>query len=664
MTVKLNAVILPYEHFQSANKVLNELLPVDYFLAKELTLAVVSHIEDKLNNSDVDTVFHLVVALSQALRQGHSCLPIHTVANICFGKACDEEGNVTHQGFHFSNEKTLTELLSSLMLTPNDQQLLVFSSRALYLKRYYQFEQEVQQTLLKRTRTHDNYSLADIEATLAELFPSAQTPTDAEQREIDWQKVAVANALNKNFTVIAGGPGTGKTYTVTKLLAAIVRLHQKQQAQIPANSQTTHAETMPLNFALVAPTGKAAQRLSESITNAVTQFQGQIAQDVLAAIPTQAQTIHRLLGFIPNKLDFKHQQDNRLALDFLLVDEASMVDLALFTRLLRALPEHCQMVLLGDADQLPSVALGSILADIAPRPHSGFSKTNQAYLKQVSHFSLAVAKKSPLDHLTFLQRSRRFDGEGGIGQLAKAVIAGEVNTSWHLLQQAQAGQIPELDFQPLATKPYTSTNLAKQLIPYFTQYYLPLFTCDSIKQAFELLAKFRVLTPTRVGGQGIEQINQYCREFLIAQGVISKQQWFYHAMPIIVNENNHKLGIYNGDVGMLWQQENGSLMAVFEQLATAENNYQQIKTILPARLPKFEPVYAMTIHKTQGSEFEHVLMLTPDNAEHQLLSRELLYTGITRAKKQLTVFSEAAVWRQGVERAVSRYSNLSLNQTS
>ena len=648
-----------YANFQQAEQQLNELLPVDYFLAQEVTSALVSAIEQQSENVSVQShhqqiLFHAIIALSQSVQQGHTCLPLTVIANTRFGFASDPDGNISKQGYLFP---TLTELLSALSdfkLAHNDDQLLVLSGKNLYLRRYYLFEQEVNQELRKRIVNNTLYSTADIEKVLTLLFP--QTSTDVESKqEIDWQKVAVANAINKNFSVIAGGPGTGKTYTVTKLLAALVMLEQS----VKQENQATNADNT--RYALVAPTGKAAQRLSESIQQAVQQFSGVIDEQVLAQIPTEALTIHRLLGYIPNSPNFRHHQNNLLAIDFLLIDEASMVDLALLTRIFRALPEHCKIVLLGDADQLPAVAVGNVLADIAPRPHPGVSKTNAQYLKAVTGFELIPVKKCAADHLTFLMKSRRFDGEGGIGKLAKAVIAGDSQTSWQLLTESTTrssdSQVQLLSVQSENNSPAQQKQNSHYLADFIRQYYMPLFRSNSISEAFTVLHQFRILCATRKGPQGVEFINEQVLQYFQTRGLITSQQGIFHAMPILITENHHKLGIYNGDVGIIWRNSSGHLMAMFEN----SNETTGYKSIIPSRLPKYESVYAMTIHKTQGSEFSNVLMVLPENSDNKLLSRELLYTGITRAKQHIAIVSQANVWRYSVENKVVRYSHVSIS---
>ena len=666
---------LPYRTFSQAQQTLANIEPVDYFLAKELTPALLTYAEKNevshFSQQQITTLFHLLIYLNQALQAGHTCLPLKNCVHIRLGFECDQDGVISKQGFTFGELTELDTLLSELLVSPTDNNLVVYHNGCLYLRRYYLFEQELTAQLSQRISTIEHYTHQQIKLVIAQLFPEDEQLTEP---EIDWQKVAVVNAINKNFSVIAGGPGTGKTYTVTKLLAALVML-QKNAQGIEACQQT--------RYALVAPTGKAAQRLSESLKNAVQQFQGNIEQDILACIPTSSQTIHRLLGYLPNQPNFKHHQDNLLPLDFILVDEVSMVDLPLLTRLFRALPEHCKVVLLGDADQLPSVAVGSVLADIAPRPHPGFSKQAVSYIEDIIAVKLPkekIAKANTTinaDYLTFLEKSRRFDGQGGIGLLAKAVINGEAATSWQLLKQAEFAK------DDLALLPKQQLSLITGSLPNFIEtcikhYYQALFQCETPQQAFALFAKFRILTATRKGQTGVETINEQVLQYFINLGLIHKNTTLFHAMPIMVTENHHKLGVYNGDIGFIWRDSQGQLMAVFEEMPEDtledsnegnhegmhknihQNSEQGIRWLLPTRLPNFEPVYAMTIHKTQGSEFEQVMMLLPDNADNQLLSRELLYTGITRAKKHISIASSASVWSHGVERQVNRYSQLSV----
>ncbi|WP_019029003.1 exodeoxyribonuclease V subunit alpha [Colwellia piezophila] len=743
MTKAVNEPV--YKHFNQVKQVIQGVEAIDYFFAKEMNTALT--LGKVLDEGQQKNLFHMFLALSASLRAGHSCLPLSEIAEQHWAKGfpvqstavsasiseqsddsdnsaqakneelaatqqlTEQQVTLSHAGFVFAPLTQLQALLTGLAIQATDQQLLVLNNDNLYLRRYFYFETELEQAITLRLAPQGHYDNDHIEQCITALFPNEPSLASGQHNEapleIDWQKIAVANAINKNFSVIAGGPGTGKTYTVTKLLAALLML--EQTSLTAKNEQEHRPRQSALNIALVAPTGKAAQRLSESIINAVSGFKGLIDDNILAEIPTQAQTIHRLLGVLPNSPNFRHHEDNRLAYDVVLIDEVSMVDLPLMTRIFRALKDNAKVILLGDADQLPSVAAGSVLADIAPRPHGGYSLDNEKYLNQVCQLSNNQISeafsgqsqysdgKSKVDYLSFLMKSRRFDGKGGIGLIANSVIRGDVKSSWQLLKNSQESQSSTSQHSP-SQLTLAQGELGSWLAPLVKQYYQPIEYCASVSDAFDLLAQFRVLCATRKGDYGVESINEVIKGYLGKNNAPfqQNQQVLYHGQPIMINENDYRLGLYNGDIGILWrvfdQTGKAHLMACFEdsaeagstantqtdtntdskgdrQVNTDETPQPGIRKILPSRLPKFESVYAMTIHKTQGSEFSHVAMVLsatvsePHKAQRgsKLLSRELLYTGITRAKKQLTIAANQRIWQQGVTAQVKRHSGLRLS---
>ena len=263
------------------------------------------------------------------------------------------------------------------------------------------------------------------------------------------------------------------------------------------------------------------------------------------------------------------------------------------------------------------------------------------------------------DCVTFLMKSRRFDGKGGIGRIANYVIKGQYQESWQLLKESSEVTSNAIDSEQ---KQLTLLNGSVEawLAPLVSQYYQPLSECKNIADAFDLLAKFRILSSTRKGPQGVENLNALVIEILRNKKAIPYKNFaassdLYPTQPIMISENDYRLGVYNGDIGLLWRNSQGHLMAVFEN-ASGEYDW-----IMPSRLPKFETVYAMTIHKTQGSEFDHVAMVLPEQKDNKLLSRELLYTGITRAKSKLSIASAEGIWQSGVSQQVIRYSGLALD---
>ncbi|MCH8497218.1 MAG: exodeoxyribonuclease V subunit alpha [Marinobacter sp.] len=557
---------------------------------------------------------HTLMATSQSLQQGHACLHLARWS----GQPVNDG---SEQPFVMPVLPEWLDRLSKLPLRPEDHTPLVFEHQRLYLRRYWQFETELAAALKQRLQSLAVPDVSRSREMLDTLFPRAP-----EQTEPDWQKVAAANALFQAFSVVAGGPGTGKTYTVTRLLACLIDcLGQGQPERLVVR--------------MAAPTGKAAQRLAESVSLAKVQLHDLVPRPVLDAIPDQGSTLHRLLGVIPHSLQFRHHQDHPLALDILVVDEVSMVDLPMMARLFRALPAQCRVILLGDANQLPSVAAGSVLADLAGGAHPGYSEGRIAQLASLGiHLEQSAAGLG--DHLSLLRRSRRFDGEGGIGRLANAVLNGAAVESMAILHSGLA------DLHWIEDDRFSSV-----LANWVEAYYRPIPQFEDVPAAFEALAQFRILSPVRNGPRGVDAINR-----MVVARVNPTGKSFFRGQPIMITRNQYELGLYNGDIGLIWPDDQGQLMAWFPE-------GEDFRPMAPGRLPEHETVYAMTIHKTQGSEFTRVAMVLPESP-HPMLSRELLYTGMTRAKTYLEICGSETVWCGGVEQQVLRHSGLALRLAS
>ena len=463
-------------------------------------------------------------------------------------------------------------------------------------------------------------------STLDQLIP--------QQYCLNWQKVAAALAACQPFCVISGGPGTGKTTTVTRLLAMLVELGVKAK-QVP-------------DIKLVAPTGKASARLTESIGGALGDLN--CSEEIRNLIPTQAGTIHRLLGVIPGSPDFRHHAENKLHLDILVVDEASMIDLSLMQRLLDALPDHAQVILLGDRDQLASVDAGSVLGDICTAADGGYSSEQNRILEQLTGFDMAPwqgkSEQAIKNRFCLLRKSYRFDARSGIGTLASAVNRGDLSD----IRQTFANK----DFQDIQQHELTDSHYDRMIASAADGYkhYL-----DAIAQKLgerEIIKRFnqfRLLCALREGRYGVDGLNEAIRAQLSRSNYLPSSGLWYTGRPVLITQNAHGLNLYNGDIGIALPDDNGKLKVVFELPDGT------IKHLLPSRLPEHQTVFAMTIHKSQGSEFNHTMIVLPDKMA-PVLSRELVYTGITRAKKKLDIYTNNQVMQQAVMQRTERFSGL------
>lgn len=616
-------------------------------------------------------LFTLICALvSQYLSSQHTCLPLKQIdtSNPFKEQISQCQINIS------SDELEQTLLQFDAIGTADDAELkpLIIDKGNLYLQRYFSYETQVAEHLNRLSfapvdsSLNDDIELANASELLNQLFP-------ANGQQYDWQKIATATAMTKKLAVITGGPGTGKTTTVTKLLYLLCSRQE-------------------MTIRLVAPTGKAAARLSESIKASKLRLASEMSQvgavnleKNIAKIPEEAATLHRLLGVIPNSHQFRHHKDNPLRLDLLVIDEASMVDLPMMHKVLSALPEHAKLILLGDQDQLASVEAGAVLADICAGLKQVNKKTKQSrwqmhyspaqveLLSQLTSTSLAeFASANPKigDSLCMLMHSHRFQGDAGIGQLATAVnhsnlprIAEVWQTGYQELcwiEHAIANTAQSSGSQVNSSS--ANKGLEALLVQTIEQYgvYLAAISQGDVEadKIIDSFNQYRILCAMRAGEYGVEGINQSVTTALAAKGLIHPEQEFYAGRPIIIQSNDYNLGLFNGDIGLILpdsSSQTGRLMAHFIQ---ADGS---LLKVLPARLPSHETCYAMTVHKSQGSEFSHVslvLPIKPSVAQQQLLTKELVYTAITRAKHHFTCLGSQRVFEQASRSLTQRASGL------
>ncbi len=541
---------------------------------------------------------------------------------------------------------------------------LVLTGQRLYLRRYWNYERSIAQALSARLSV-GAVTPEKLSSRLDALFPDTFEVNG--ERRSDWQKIACALAARGNFSVITGGPGTGKTTSVVRLLGLL---------QTPAVE-----EGKPLRIRLAAPTGKAAARLSESIGKAVRELP--VSAPVQEAIPTDVSTLHRLLGSRPDSRNFIHHRDKPLELDVLVVDEASMIDLEMMACLLDALPRQARLILLGDKDQLASVDAGSVLGDLCRNAEAGgYSEETVAWLEAHSGESVsapglqtAVGAGDPLAQQTAMLRySRRFDAQQGIGRLAKLVNEKNADEARSLLDQ----QLPQLfNLKLRGEHDAALTELiinGKGDAPGYRHYLEQLRDQRPAKdtpwdsalwagwagKALGAFDEFRLLCALRRGPWGVEGLNQRVAAELRRCELLSGDQGWYEGRPVLVTRNDYSLSLMNGDIGIALRVPGPSAERVLRVAFPRNDGSSGVRFVMPSRLVEVETVFAMTVHKSQGSEFNHTALVLPD-ALNPVLTKELLYTAITRAKQWFSlVETRPSVFEGAVSRNVQRTSGLAL----
>lgn len=615
---------------------------------------------------------------SHQLGKGHVCLDLEaTLADPDFALSLPPEGEDAKQITLLPSQVLAGLTLEDWLVSCTGSELLqnregavaplVLERSCLYLRRYWDYERRVAERITERLR-----AVSDIPADLAQrldtLFPEPLM-VDGE-RLTDWQKLACALAVRSAFSMITGGPGTGKTTTVVRLLALL------QEAAMATGA--------PLRLSLAAPTGKAAARLTESISGQVASLP--VAEAVRRQIPSNVTTLHRLLGSRPDSRHFRHDVGNPLPLDVLVVDEASMIDLEMMANLLDALPTHARLILLGDKDQLASVEAGAVLGDLCRDAETGgYSAATCDWLQdktgeRLADPALVPGEQALAQHIVMLRHSRRFAGASGIGRLARAVNDGDAEAARATLNEgAQDLHLLRLSgeqdraFERLLLEGLPGTD--KRPIGYAN--FLELMreerpTLDAGSDAWEAWAvkvlaafdQFQLLCAVRKGPWGVEVLNERIAQALQRRGLLEQDHGWYEGRPVLVTRNDYSLGLMNGDIGIALRlpeppDSPGAIPRQVLRVVFPRNDGSgELRYILPSRLSSVETVFAMTVHKSQGSEFAHCALILPD-VLNPVLTKELMYTGITRARHCFSlVESYVGVFDQAVQRRVERRSGL------
>lgn len=562
-------------------------------------------------------------SVSMATMAGHVCASLEEVL-ISQGHACDTA----------TLRRSLLE--SGVVGTPearNVMPLILDSDDRLYLHRYFDYECRLASCLARRGSMPGGGQIdPKVKARMNALFASN---LDESGTEPDWQKIAAVMALLGNLTIISGGPGTGKTTTVVNLLACL--LEQNPTSRV----------------ALCAPTGKAAARMTEAIRLRAVH----LPPELQALLPKESFTIHRLLGVTPAAGAFRHHADNLLPIDALVVDEASMLDLALATKLFEAVPDSARIILLGDKDQLAAVESGAVFAELSADPTLSEERIAQiASLCDIPTDAIKTPVAATLtglnNRVVWLTRNFRFAGDSGIGQLATEINTGDSEGALESLRGQKHATLRWIDDGTQLPAEDSVSHILAGYTAYFDAVRDDASNVLAITQAF---GRFRTLCAIREGARGVVELNKmisrhFRRRMEHPLDPGERSEW-YPGRPVMVLRNNYVLKLFNGDIGIALPNKSGSLMVYFPE---GDTGFRAVATV---RLPECETAFAMTVHKSQGSEFDEVLVMVP--AEHNPgLTRELVYTAVTRARERVTIVGGKDVWQKAVEGATQRHSGL------
>ncbi len=501
-------------------------------------------------------------------------------------------------------------LAASRLVSPDGATTpLVYRDGKVSLSRYALHERSVAEALL-RVAGHPQVPAnpGSVEASVARLFEGRATTSDDQMR-------AVREAMNLGLVVLVGGPGSGKTTTVVRLLATWMEDAAAAGRAIP-------------RVMLLAPTGKAAARLGESIREQAggLHLDPVSASRVLAALPMEGRTLHRALGAGSDwTTRVRHDAQSPWSADIVVVDEASMLDLALAARMLAALKPGARLVLLGDPDQLASVGVGAVLADL------------------VSPSAPSVLHP----HVLRLTGRHRYGKGGQVGRLAEAIHRADGSGVFQVM--AEGGSAT---WEPRRGSLSRDAAFVARLV----EGWRPFCEARTPVDRLAALNRFRVLCATRVGPSGVVALVAAIERALAAAGLVVADDPWYDGRPILVVANDPASKLSNGDVGVVCHASDGTVRVWFPDV-DAVTGAATVRAVLPGRLPEHETVYAMTVHKSQGSQFEHVVVALPDRVG-RTLGRELLYTAVTRAQERVEVVGPEEVVRMCVDRPVVRTTGL------
>ena len=587
------------------------LRPLDHALGASL---------QRLTPGTHDAVALAAALASRALAFGHSRVPLDRIGDL-FAEIAPERAPALPDSSDWELRLGESAYVSGDGASGAP---LVLAAGAIALRRYHVYEARLAAALRALSGPVDPAPEPNwLRERLATLFASASTAPDK-------QALAVALAQLERVVLLTGGPGTGKTTTVARVLALAVEAAQRRGES--------------LRVALAAPTGKAAARLSEALRESYDDLatSGRIDAALREALPSAASTLHRLLGGSPSSVRFRHDASNPLAADLVVVDEASMVDLPLMCKLAGALKPTARLILLGDRDQLPSVETGDVLAALCDAAGDGKAWPARIAEPLAAALGARIATRNDESALARveLERSHRQTAALDVSAMSASIRAGDAAS-------VVAG-LHANAYRGVLWHKGRDAALAAFVLEHALPHYRAIAQAPDVGTALSMLRGYRVLTAVREGDAGSRTLN--ARIALALQKAGAREDAFFHGRLVMIRENSYRHGLYNGDVGLVWVDADGNVRVWFDTDSGP-------RAWLPAALPAHESAFALTVHKSQGSEFDDVLLVLPEKSV-RVASRELVYTGITRARRSLTLWANETVLTDAIARRAQRWSGL------
>jgi len=587
-------------------------------LADRLEKELIRFLEQE--HGEMTTEEKLAVIFTVQFRMaGHVCLSIN--------KTVRELGNMLEldsQLMGMLPDRMLQLTESSIIGKPEQETPFVLDGDKLYQHRYFKMERSLKEWINQKSDLQSSVLSDKKIEILNELFEDE--PKD-ENDEPNWQKVAVLLSAIKPFLIISGGPGTGKTTTVARLLV----LHQRSSGK-------------PLKVALAAPTGKAAGRMGEALKAGMKRLN--MSDEDLEKYPLESQTIHRLLQGVEERGLLPPVRVKKLPYDMVIIDEASMIDLSLMNRLTKHLAPETKLILLGDKNQLASVEAGSVFADLCGKADNLFREETVGLLDTAgieldrSRFEADLSTAD--DSIVYLTKSYRFSSDSGIGTLAEAVNKG-ITSSEDFDQIVD--RFSDVDQKAFDYQKHDFETIIEAL----TKRVREASAMTDVSALLDFWKMQMWLTVLRRGLSGSERLNQLAEQSLATKRAVRMNQGWYSGRPIIITRNDYDLGVYNGDFGVCMKSNEDDRFLIHVQSGAG------VKTIRPERLQDYKPAFFLTVHKSQGSEFDTVNLLMPKD-DVPILTKELLYTAITRAKQEFVLYGDKLMFVKGSARSTERFS--------